>query len=109
LTENQPRQLKGEESMECLFADGIVNISMTAGVVRIDFGRVVAAPNESNAQPAPMRMAPTHQLAMPVEGFVRALGAQRQMLQQLVSAGVIKAREGAAMATSTQTGSTPPA
>jgi hypothetical protein len=95
--------------MECLFADGIVNISMTAGVVRIDFGRAVAAPNEPNAQPAPMRLAPSHQLAMPVEGFVRALGAQRQMLQQLVSAGVIKAREGGVIASGANPGSAPSA
>lgn len=75
--------------MDCLFADGIMNISMAGGVVRIDYGRAAPVPPGTSGQQA-LKLEPSHQLVMPLEGFMRALGAQRQLVDQLAKAGAIR-------------------
>lgn len=78
--------------MQVYFADGIINISLSGnGLVRLEFGSV--------AQPAPeatdqqVVLTPTHQVVMPIDGFLRAFGTQEQVMKKLLEDGVIKRRE----------------
>jgi hypothetical protein len=79
-----------------IFADSIFNISVTGNLVRIDLGVTeLGAANADGKQEA--RLVQSQQLVMPLEGFVRAVGIQDQIMRRLISDGVVKVqpREGA--------------
>ncbi len=74
--------------MQVNFADSIVNIAITGPLIRIDFGTVTPAKNAEGKEE--VRLHPTQQVVMPLEGFVRAFGLQEQVLRKLIEDGVIK-------------------
>lgn len=72
-----------------LFADGIVNITVTGNLVRIDLGVTeLGAPNAEGKQE--VRLAPSQQIVMPLDGFIRAVGIQEQLSQRLIKDGIVK-------------------
>jgi hypothetical protein len=76
--------------MTTVFADTIVQVSLTGSLVRIDLG-TVAIVNKDGKQEA--RLMPTQQLVMPLEGFVRGFGVQQQAVNKLIADGVLKPQE----------------
>ncbi len=74
--------------MEVHFADRILNIAITGPLVRIDFGTVTPAKNAEGKEE--VRLHPTQQIVLPLEGFVRAFGLQEQVVRKLIADGVIK-------------------
>ncbi len=78
--------------MQTFFADGVVNISMSPGpLVRFEFG--VVSPVPSTDGTLEMKLTPSQQVVMPLDGFMRAFGVQRQVIDKLVVDGVIKLNE----------------
>jgi hypothetical protein len=81
---------------QVIFADSIFNISVTGNLVRIDLGVTeLGASNVDGKQE--VRLVKSEQLVMPLDGFVRAVGIQDQIIRRLINDGVVKvqSREGA--------------
>ncbi|MEF8747640.1 MAG: hypothetical protein V5B31_07365 [Candidatus Accumulibacter propinquus] len=74
--------------MQTSFADAILNIAVTGPLVRIDFGTATAVTNAEGRQE--VRLNPSQQVVMPMEGFVRAFDAQERLMKQLIADGVLK-------------------
>jgi hypothetical protein len=75
--------------MQTHFADAAINISMTGSLVRIDFGTVVPA-SSGDAEKREVKFSQSHQLVIPLEGFLRWYGMQEQVVKKLIADGVIK-------------------
>ena len=74
---------------QVLFADSIFNVTVTGNLVRIDLG--VAELGAANAEgKQEVRLVQSQQIAMPLDGFVRAVGIQEQVIRRLMADGVIK-------------------
>ena len=74
--------------MQTYFADGILNIAITGPLVRIDYGTATPVTNAEGKQE--VRLNPSQQVVMPMEGFVRAFEAQEQLIRKLIADGVLK-------------------
>ena len=77
---------------DSVFADGIGEITVTAGVVRIEFvtlslNRQLSAKPEAARQLQPAR---TVTVAMPISGFVGSLKTIDDFKQKLVDGGLLK-------------------
>jgi hypothetical protein len=77
--------------MQTNFADTILNISVTGGLVRIDLGTVVPAPTDEN--PQALKGTQTQQLVMPLDGFINAFNTQESLVKKLVADGVLKVQQ----------------
>ncbi len=75
-----------------IFADGIGEISLSGGMVRLDLVSLIGSQNDPNNQP---RFAPKGRIVMPPEGFLRSYSAMENLVKQLVDAGLVRPREGA--------------
>lgn len=75
-----------------VFADGIGEISLSGGMVRIDLVSLVGSQNNESDKP---RLEPKTRIIMPPEGFLRSFGAMENLVKQLIDAGLIRPREGA--------------
>jgi hypothetical protein len=74
---------------QVLFADSVFNVTVTGNLVRIDLG--VAESGAANPEGKhEVRLVQSQQIVMPLEGFVRAVGIQEQVVRRLISDGVIK-------------------
>jgi hypothetical protein len=74
--------------MQTYFADGLLNIAVTGPLVRIDFGTATAVTNAEGKQD--VRLIPSQQVVMPMEGFVRAFDTQERLMKKLIAEGVLK-------------------
>jgi hypothetical protein len=74
--------------MQTYFADGLLNIAVTGPLVRIDFGTATAVTNAEGKQD--VRLIPSQQVVMPMEGFVRAFDIQERLMKKLIAEGVLK-------------------
>lgn len=83
-----------------LFVDGAVQVSLSGSRVRIDLGVLmtfVGGNEEGEEDPSTIThsLVPTHQVLMPLEGFVRAVAMQQQVIDQLITDGTLRLlREG---------------
>ncbi|MDI9313252.1 MAG: hypothetical protein QM529_01040 [Hydrotalea sp.] len=68
------------------FADTTVNISLTGGLVRIDFGSI--RPDPDNPQNTP-ELSTCHRVIMPLNGFIKMFGDLNGMVQKLEQSGVL--------------------
>jgi hypothetical protein len=80
-----------ENSRE-IFADGVGEIVLSGGMVRMDL--VVLAGSQRDASEKP-RMEVRQRVVMPPDGFLRSFSAMEDLVRQLVEAGLVKPREGA--------------
>ena len=76
--------------MQTFFKDGILNIAITGPLVRIDYGTATPVTNAEGKQE--VRLNPSQQVVMPMEGFVRAFEAQEQLIKKLIADGVLKVK-----------------
>ncbi|MBF0093667.1 MAG: hypothetical protein HQL34_03895 [Alphaproteobacteria bacterium] len=69
-----------------VFADGIGEISVVGGVVRMDLVALSATERDAANQP---KMTFRQRIIMPVEAFLRAFEAQGDVMRRLADAGVV--------------------
>lgn len=81
-------------SKEIVFADRVVSISVHNGLVRLDLGVVAGNAKGKDDKPA-VRLETTHQVVLPMEGFITAVGMQEKVVKELVEREK-KRREGKA-------------
>jgi hypothetical protein len=75
--------------LEEYFADGIGEITLAGGMVRMDLVSLTGKQGEKDNEP---RLEPTRRIVMPPDGFLRSFGAMENLVKQLVDAGLVKQR-----------------
>jgi hypothetical protein len=91
--------------LEEYFADGIGEITLAGGMVRMDLVSLTGSQNDENDKP---RLEPSRRIVMPPDGFLRSFSAMENLVKQLVDAGVVKQREGGNAETTPSVGSQNP-
>lgn len=81
------------DGMQDVYADGIGEITLTGGMVRIDLVSLSAKEKDAEGRP---RLEFRKRVVLPPEGFLRSFSAMEDLVKQLVDAGLIKRREGEA-------------
>jgi hypothetical protein len=76
---------------EDIFADGIGEITLSGGMVRMDFVTLVGSQNDAENKP---RLEFRQRVVMPPDGFLRSFSAMENLVKQLMDAGLVKSREG---------------
>ena len=78
---------KSQES----FADGIGEIVLSGGMVRMDLVALTGSQRHDEEQP---RLEFRQRVVMPPDGFLRSFSAMEDLVKQLIKAGLVKPREG---------------
>jgi len=78
------------DSLQDVYADGIGEITLTGGMVRIDLVSLSAKERDAEGRP---RLEFRKRVVLPPEGFLRSFSAMEDLVKQLVDAGLIKRRE----------------
>ncbi len=76
-----------ENGQQEVFADGIGEISLSGGMVRMDLVSLIGNQNSEGNKP---RLVPKHRIIMPPEGFLRSFSAMENLVKQLIDAGLIR-------------------
>lgn len=71
------------------FADGIGEITLSGGMVRMDLVTLVGSQNNPNDKP---RLELSRRIVMPPDGFLRSFSAMENLVKQLIDAGLVKPR-----------------
>ena len=74
-----------------VFADGIGEITLSGGMVRIDLVSMVGTQKDKD-QPAQLEH--RQRIVMPPDGFLRSFSAMENLVKQLIEAGLVKPRDG---------------
>lgn len=77
------------EGQRDLFADGIGEITLSGGMVRMDLVTLVGS-QKDDKQP---HLEVSQRIVMPPDGFLRSFSAMEDLVKQLVEAGVIQKRD----------------
>ncbi len=83
-----------------IFADGIGEITLSGGMVRLDLVTLVGSQNDENNKP---RLEASQRIIMPPDGFLRSFSAMENLVKQLIDAGLVQARDGAGLGTNAPT------
>ena len=75
-------------NVDIIYADRVVNLSITGSVIRLELG--VSQMPDNSGQPPKLNI--TQTLIIPLEGFVSSFGMMEQMMKKLAESGVVKAR-----------------
>lgn len=75
-----------------IFADGIGEISLSGGMVRLDLVSLVGSQNDSENKPT---FKAKGRIVMPPEGFLRSFSAMENLVKQLMDAGLVRPRDNA--------------
>ena len=73
-----------------VFADGMGEITLSGGMVRIDLVCLSASNKDSEGRP---ELELRQRLVMPPDGFLRSFSAMEDLVQKLIKAGVVKQRD----------------
>ena len=76
-----------------IFADGVGEITLSGGMVRLDLVSLVGSQNDEKNKP---RLEAFQRIIMPPDGFLRSFSAMENLVKQLIDAGLVQARDGAA-------------
>lgn len=76
--------MRGEDQ---IFADGVGTIAVAGSTIRIEFVSLMATDRDPGSQP---KMAVSHRLVMPIEGFASAVGKLQETVQALVQRGILR-------------------
>ncbi len=88
-----------------IFADGIGELTLSGGMVRLDLVTLVGSQNDENNKP---RLEVRQRIVMPPDGFLRSFSAMENLIKQLVDAGLVQPRDGAAVNPSNSIQTAPP-
>jgi hypothetical protein len=77
-----------------IFADGVGEITLSGGMVRLDLVSLVGSQNDENNKP---RLEAFQRIVMPPDGFLRSFSAMENLVKQLIDAGLVQSREGGGM------------
>ena len=89
-----------------IFADGIGEITLSGGMVRIDLVSMVGTQKDKDQPP---KLEHRQRIIMPPDGFLRSFSAMENLVKQLIDAGLVKPRDGENAGNSVSTGTdTPP-
>ena len=69
-----------------LFADRVVNISVTGPLIRLEFG-AMQLPKMEGEKP---QLLASDTVVMPIDGFLASFGMMESIVKQLIASGVIK-------------------
>lgn len=75
-------------SDDTIYCDGISNIALVGGMVRIDLFTLSPNAKDKNGRPAVQFLT---QLVMPPDSFLQGLGAMQNLVHQLKEKGVVRA------------------
>ncbi len=78
--------------MEQKYCDGVEEISITSGVVRVDFYNYTAGAKDKDGRP-PREL--SHRVLLSPEAFVLTYTAFEQVVKQLQDKGLLQRRDGA--------------
>ncbi len=73
-----------------VFADGIGEITLSGGMVRMDL--VTLTGTQANPDDAP-KLEVSQRVIMPPDGFLRSFSAMENLVKQLIDAGLVKPRD----------------
>ncbi len=92
-----------------IFADGIGEITLSGGMVRLDLVAMVGTQKDKSQPP---KMEFRQRVVMPPDGFLRSFSAMENLVKQLIDAGLVKPRDGEnsanSVTTSANQGTEPP-
>ena len=74
-----------------IFADGIGEITLAGGMVRMDLVNLVGSQKDSEKKP---KLEFSQRIVMPPDGFLRSFSAMENLVKQLIEAGLVKPRDG---------------
>ena len=74
-----------------VFADGIGEITLAGGMVRMDLVTLVGNQNDKENPP---KLQFCRRVVMPPDGFLRSFSAMENLVKQLIEAGLVKPRDG---------------
>ena len=77
-----------EDSRE-MFADGVGEITLSGGMVRMDLVALAGSQVGENVNP---KLEVRQRVVMPPEGFLRSFSAMEDLVKQLVKAGLVTPR-----------------
>ena len=81
------------------FADGIGEITLSGGMVRMDLVTLRGSQNDSENKP---KLEFSQRVIMPPDGFLRSFSAMENLVKQLIDAGLVKPRDGEKAANTSQ-------
>lgn len=79
-----------ENSMDQKYCDGVEEISITSGIVRVDFYHYVPGPKDKDGRPAREL---SHRVLLSPEAFVQTYTAYEQVVKQLQDKGLLQRRD----------------
>ena len=74
-----------------IFADGIGEITLAGGMVRMDLVTLTGSNNDEANKP---QLKVKQRVVMPPDGFLRSFSAMENLVKQLIDAGLVKPRDG---------------
>lgn len=80
-----------ESGTKQVYADGIGEITLSGGMIRMDLVTMVGSQNN---QDNPAKLEVRERVVMPPDGFLRSFSAMENLVKQLVDAGLVKPRDG---------------
>lgn len=85
------------------YADGIGEITLSGGMVRMDLVTLQGSQKDSENKP---KLEFSQRVIMPPDGFLRSFSAMENLVKQLIDAGLVKPRDGEKPANTSQSGET---
>ena len=74
-----------------IFADGIGEITLSGGMVRMDLVSLVGSQKDSENKP---KLEFSQRIVMPPDGFLRSFSAMENLVNQLIESGLVKPCDG---------------
>ena len=77
-------------SSKDIFADGIGEITLSGGMVRMDLVTLTGSQANSDEKP---KLEFSQRVIMPPDGFLKSFSAMENLVKQLIDAGLVKPRD----------------
>jgi hypothetical protein len=78
-------------SSQDIFADGIGEITLSGGMVRMDLVTLKGTQSKSSDEKPKLEF--SQRVIMPPDGFLRSFSAMENLVKQLIDAGLVKPRD----------------
>jgi len=85
------------------YADGIGEITLSGGMVRMDLVTLQGSQKDPENKP---QLELSQRIIMPPDGFLRSFSAMENLVKQLIDAGLVKPRDGEQPVNTAQSGKT---